>query len=107
MTSLLESVSAVSPSVPIGKGVGKGRWARLPRGRHDRAILELLYASGLRVSELCDVRLECLDLEEGMIRVTGKGNKTRMVPDLIRTFADWRSMMKISACCGDWIAGLK
>ena len=45
-----------------------------------RAILELLYASGLRVSELCDVRLECLAMEEGTLRVTGKGNKTRLVP---------------------------
>jgi integrase/recombinase XerD len=49
-------------------------------GLRDRAILELLYASGLRISELCTIRLENLDLEEGMIRVTGKGNKTRLVP---------------------------
>ncbi len=49
-------------------------------GLRDRAILELLYASGLRISELCNIRLENLDLEEGMIRVTGKGNKTRLVP---------------------------
>jgi integrase/recombinase XerD len=49
-------------------------------GLRDRAILELLYASGLRISELCAIRLENLDLEEGMIRVTGKGNKTRLVP---------------------------
>jgi integrase/recombinase XerD len=51
-----------------------------PRGLRDRAMLELLYASGLRVSELCNVRLENLNLDEGMIRVTGKGNKTRLVP---------------------------
>lgn len=51
-----------------------------PLGLRDRAMLELLYASGLRVSELCNVRLESLDLEEGMIRVTGKGNKTRLIP---------------------------
>ena len=49
-------------------------------GLRDRAMLELLYASGLRISELCTIRLENLDLEEGMIRVTGKGNKTRLVP---------------------------
>jgi integrase/recombinase XerD len=49
-------------------------------GLRDRAMLELLYASGLRVSELCNVRLESLDLDEGMIRVIGKGNKTRLVP---------------------------
>ncbi|MBV9488431.1 MAG: tyrosine recombinase XerD [Verrucomicrobia bacterium] len=46
----------------------------------DRAILELLYASGLRISELTGARLENLNLEERMIRVIGKGNKTRLVP---------------------------
>ena len=51
-----------------------------PLGPRDRAILELLYASGLRVSELVNARLENLDLESGSIRVTGKGNKTRVVP---------------------------
>ncbi len=51
-----------------------------PLGRRDRAILELLYASGLRVSELVAATLDELRLEEGFIRVTGKGNKTRVVP---------------------------
>ena len=49
-------------------------------GKRDRAILELFYASGLRLSEVCNARLENLDLEDGFIRVTGKGNKTRIVP---------------------------
>lgn len=49
-------------------------------GLRDRAIIELLYASGLRVAELCGARLENLDLEEGFIRVIGKGNKPRLVP---------------------------
>ncbi|XHR27022.1 MAG: site-specific tyrosine recombinase XerD [Chthoniobacteraceae bacterium] len=49
-------------------------------GLRDRAMLELLYASGLRVSELVNLRLEHLVLEERVIRVTGKGNKTRLVP---------------------------
>ncbi len=48
--------------------------------RRNRAIFELLYASGLRISELCNARLENLDLDEGWVRVTGKGNKTRIVP---------------------------
>lgn len=51
-----------------------------PLSRRDRAILELMYASGLRVSELTGARLENLFLEDGAIRVTGKGNKTRIVP---------------------------
>ena len=49
-------------------------------GKRDKAILELLYSSGLRVGELVDARLENLNLDEGFIRVTGKGNKTRVVP---------------------------
>jgi integrase/recombinase XerD len=52
----------------------------MPLARRDRAILELLYASGLRVSELTGARLENLFIEEGAIRVTGKGSKTRIVP---------------------------
>jgi integrase/recombinase XerD len=51
-----------------------------PLGLRDRAMIELLYASGLRISELANARLENLLLEEGIIRVTGKGNKTRLVP---------------------------
>jgi len=49
-------------------------------GRRDRAILELLYASGLRVSELTGARLEFFHPDERIIRVTGKGNKTRLIP---------------------------
>jgi integrase/recombinase XerD len=65
-----------------------------PRGLRDRAILELLYASGLRVSELVNAKLEFLDLDQRMIRVTGKGNKTRLVPvgqkacDAIQAYLD-------------------
>ncbi len=51
----------------------------LPLGRRDLAILELFYASGLRLSELCKARLEMLDTEEGFLRITGKGGKTRIV----------------------------
>ena len=46
----------------------------------DRAWLELLYACGLRVSELADLRMEDLHLDEGFIRCTGKGNRQRVVP---------------------------
>jgi integrase/recombinase XerD len=51
-----------------------------PLSRRDRAILELFYAAGLRLSELTGARLESLSLEEGWIRVTGKGAKTRLAP---------------------------
>jgi integrase/recombinase XerD len=49
-------------------------------GLRDRAMIELLYASGLRISELAGARLENFNSEERMLRVTGKGNKTRLVP---------------------------
>ncbi|MBN2068050.1 MAG: site-specific tyrosine recombinase XerD [Opitutales bacterium] len=50
-------------------------------GLRDRAILELFYSSGLRVSELCNLQIECLDLDNGFVRVTGgKGAKERIVP---------------------------
>jgi len=49
-------------------------------GLRDRAIIELLYASGLRISELANARLENFNFEERVVRVTGKGNKTRLVP---------------------------
>jgi integrase/recombinase XerD len=51
-----------------------------PLGLRDRAMVELLYASGLRISELANARLENFDTEERTLRVTGKGNKMRMVP---------------------------
>jgi integrase/recombinase XerD len=63
ITRLIESVSGHSPL-----------------DRRDRAILELFYAAGLRLSELVHARLENLDLEGGWLRVTGKGNKTRLTP---------------------------
>lgn len=52
----------------------------VPFGTRDRAIMEMLYGSGLRVSELIGLRFEHLDEEEQFLRVTGKGSKTRYVP---------------------------
>jgi integrase/recombinase XerD len=51
-----------------------------PLDLRDRAILELFYSSGLRIGEIVTARLENLSLEEGWIRITGKGSKTRLVP---------------------------
>ncbi|GAB5560257.1 MAG: site-specific tyrosine recombinase XerD [Synoicihabitans sp.] len=49
-------------------------------GLRDRAILELFYSSGLRVSELCDLTLQQVDMDQGFVRVFGKGSKERVVP---------------------------
>lgn len=51
-----------------------------PEGTRDRATTELLYSCGLRVSELCALRLSDLFLDEGFLRVLGKGGKQRLVP---------------------------
>lgn len=51
-----------------------------PQGYRNRAMLEMLYGSGIRVSELVNLSLSNLFFEENLIRVTGKGNKQRLVP---------------------------
>lgn len=51
-----------------------------PTGLRDRAMLELLYATGLRVSELCRLEISAVERAMGLLRVTGKGNKQRIVP---------------------------
>ncbi len=65
-----------------------------PIARRDRAILELLYATGMRVSELCGLSLGDLDLDDTMVRVFGKGAKERIVPfgaPAYRALGDWLS----------------
>lgn len=51
-----------------------------PQGERNRAILETLYACGLRVSELIQLKISDLYFDEGFLRITGKGNKQRLVP---------------------------
>lgn len=52
----------------------------IPLGCRDRALLEMIYACGMRVSEVIHCKLESLDAEEAFVRVLGKGDKTRLVP---------------------------
>lgn len=59
-------------------------------GLRDRAMLEILYASGLRVSELVGLKVTEVSLTEGVVRVTGKGSKTRLVP-MGEVAVDWIS----------------
>ena len=61
-----------------------------PSGLRDRAMLELLYACGLRVSELVGIKLTEVSLNDGVVRVTGKGSKTRLVP-MGEEAVDWIS----------------
>lgn len=66
------------------------------KGLRDRAILEVLYSCGLRVSELCDIKIGDLFFGEGYIRVIGKGDKQRLVPisgiarDRIQLYLEYR-----------------
>lgn len=62
-----------------------------PEGQRDRAAIEVLYSCGLRVSELCNLLLSDLYLDEGFLRVTGKGNKQRLVPISERAIRELKS----------------
>ena len=65
----------------------------LPEGRRDHCIVEVLYSCGLRVSELCSLRLSDLFLDEGFLRVLGKGGKQRLVPVSPRVLGEIRGWM--------------
>ena len=73
-----------------------------PLGRRDRAILELFYASGLRLSELVGLDMEDLNLSERIVRVAGKGRKERLVPfntsaqRALRAWYSDRALLRIS-----------
>lgn len=66
-------IAAPSPTTAPGKIAGVA-WLR------DRVLLELLYSCGLRASEVCGVGVRDFQLEVGVVRITGKGNKQRLVP---------------------------
>jgi integrase/recombinase XerD len=68
---LLAAPSKPTNARPDGSG---------PAGLRDRAMFELLYATGLRVSELCSLELSWIERGLGVLKVTGKGNKQRIVP---------------------------
>ena len=71
-----DEVGAMLAEAPPRNETARGQALRL----RDHAMLELLYAGGVRVSEVADARLEDLKLEMGYILVRGKGDKERMVP---------------------------
>jgi integrase/recombinase XerD len=95
--SLREGWLSVDPSVridspklgrPLPKSLSEGEVEALlnapdlddAEGMRDRTMLEVLYASGLRVSELVDLRPEQVNLTQGVLRIVGKGGKERLVP---------------------------
>ena len=95
MNSFLNHLAEMGGSLPKGKNKSKTEWSpaeamalrNQPKLRaeglllrRDRALLELLYAAGLRVSELTGLDLVDIEQKERMLRVTGKGNRERIVP---------------------------
>jgi integrase/recombinase XerD len=98
-------VSAARGSRPLPRFLGAGEVDRLlaqpdaktPAGCRDRAMLELLYASGLRVSELVTLPLFGYDAQLGVVRVRGKGGKERIVP----------VGQRAQGCLADYLAGAR
>jgi integrase/recombinase XerC len=98
-TNPVVSVSAPRSGKRLPGNLDADRMARLldipgdgPIINRDRAILELLYSSGLRLSELTDLDCDDVDAQDATVRVTGKGNKDRIVPvggHALRALAKW------------------
>ncbi len=80
-----------------------------PEGPRNRAILEVLYSCGLRVSELINLRLSDIFINDGFVRVTGKGDKQRLVPlgepasESILNYLEIRSLMPVAVKHADFL----
>lgn len=95
----LEEIDALIESIDLSTN----------EGQRNRTILETLYSCGLRVSELCNLKLSDLYLEEGFIKVEGKGSKQRLIPisprairELQLYFLD-RNQISIKKDCEDYV----
>ena len=85
---ILDRLERPKPSRDLPKTLTRAQVAKLlrapdrstPLGQRDAAMLELLYASGLRASELCDLKISDFNVFLGVVRVFGKGSKERVVP---------------------------
>ena len=94
-----EEIDRMEAAIDIGK------W----EGQRNRAIIEVLFSCGLRVSELVNLKISCLFMNEGFIRVLGKGNKERLVPispKAIREIKYWfsdRNIMNIKKGEEDYV----
>ncbi|MBN2364314.1 site-specific tyrosine recombinase XerD [candidate division WOR-3 bacterium] len=72
----LPSPLSIDEIEKIFKTIGE----KTPENVRDRAIFELIYSSGLRVSEICSMKFNSLMWDEQLVRITGKGNKERLIP---------------------------
>ena len=113
--SIRQRLTQIDPTLGVHTGSGEGRLPRVLDGREigellegagpedeavwrrtmDDAVLELLYGSGLRVSELCDLDTSSLDLEAAAVVVWGKGSKQRRVPMSEPSIAALRRWLQI------------
>ena len=87
----LPEVLSVEEVTAIIEGVDTHTW----QGVRDRAILEILYGCGLRVSEVCSLKISNVYVSEGFVRVVGKGDKERLVPiggAAVDAFEEWLSL---------------
>lgn len=99
-----EHIQPPKPGRPLPTTLSESEVSRLleapdtgePEGHRDRTMLELLYATGLRVSELIGLKLDEINLRQGVVRVTGKGRKERLVP-MGEDAVDWLEQFLDSA----------
>ncbi len=94
-----------APAARLATPVGRRKNAET-LVRRDRAILELFYASGLRIGELTGLDLDRVDQEQGLVRILGKGRKERVVPvgrvalDALRDYLDLRGSLRRATAVG-------
>lgn len=99
LPEVLSAEQAGQVIATMAASASEGEVAENPEALRDRALIELLYATGMRVSELCDANIADIEFDRGLITVTGKGNKQRVVPfgrpaeDALRRWLDVRSVL--------------
>ncbi len=87
----LDEINAMEATIDLGK----------PEGPRNLAIIETIYSCGLRVSELCDLKISRISVTDRMLMVEGKGSKERIVPisetaiDLINDYLPWRASLDV------------
>ncbi|WP_228002840.1 tyrosine recombinase XerC [Nocardia australiensis] len=101
---VLPAVLGTQQAVAAMDAAESGAVQRDPMALRDRLIVELLYSTGIRVSELCGLDIDDLDRERHLVRVLGKGNKERSVPFGVpadTAIADWLQYGRPAFACAD------